>query len=151
MHDFERPTALVASILVNQNLDPKKNKPKSYEDMCFYRPADSSSRANSAYASAMLLMATRRKLPNWALFCFKEVTASADPTYTPKICGFVAKDALLLHPVQNGNGWDGMLIAMESASDQLRTFVADDGTEVELRVPHVHTKIIAEEGVTLFS
>ena len=42
-----------------------------------------------------------------------------------------------------------MLIALESASEQKRTFVADNGEEYELFVPLVHTKAIAEEGVVL--
>lgn len=151
MHDMERPTALVASILSNQNRDPKKGKAVTFEDMSFYKPRDHYSRADGAYGSAMLKMVERGTLPSWALFCFKGVTAAADLEYVPKTCALVAEDAILLHPVEKNGTWEGMLIAQESASMQRREFVSDDGRRVSLAVPRVGTKVICEEGVTLFS
>lgn len=150
LHDSERPTAMVSSILANQNRDPKKSKKApSWEDFSFYRPRNGTSSVSYVYGSAMLEMAKKRQLPSWALFCFKEVTATASAAYTPSLCAFVAEDAMLLHPVKVGNGWEGMLIALESASEQQRTFVDDEGTKLVLRVPHVHTKVICQEDVIL--
>lgn len=151
LHDNERPTAMVSALLANQNRDPKKTKkPYNWEDYSFYRAKQGGQTANYVYGSAMLEMAKRRTLPPWALFCFKEVTESASRDYVPQNCALVAQDAMLLHPVRSGNGWEGMLIALESASEQQRCFTADDGTKIRLTVPHVHTKAIAEEDVILY-
>jgi len=149
MHDLERPTALSATFLANKGRDPKKNKMINYLDLSFYKPRNGSDGADAVYGSAMMTMAKRRTLPSWALFCFKDVTSGASSDYVPEVCAFVAKDAMLLHPIKVDGGWEGMLIALESASEQKRTFVADNGEEYELFVPLVHTKAIAEEGVVL--
>lgn len=152
LHDNERPVAMVSAILANQNRDPKRTKkPYSWEDYSFYRPYQGKDVANYVYGSAMMQMAKHGKLPPWALFCFREITSSASSTYIPENCAFVAEDAMLLHPIKVGDGWEGLLIALESASNKDRCFVADDGTEVRLRVPHIHTKAIAEEGVVLLN
>jgi len=149
MHDGERPVAMVSAILANQNLDPKKGQPKSYEDFSFYKPRQGSSGADYVYGSAMMKLAKLRLLPSWSLFCFKGVTASASPAYDPETAAFMAEDAILLHPRKNGDGWEGMLIARETASLSTRTFVDDHGNTFSLKVPHIHTKVVCEEGVTL--
>jgi hypothetical protein len=141
---------MVSSILANQNRDPKKSKKApGWEDFSFYRPRDGATTANYVYGSAMLEMAKKGRLPSWALFCFREVTETASAAYKPAMCAFVAEDAMLLHPVKVGNGWEGMLIAQESASEQQRTFVDDGGQKYVLHVPHVHTKVVCQEDVTL--
>ena len=150
MHDLERPTAMISSILANQNRDPKKSgKPLNFLDFSFYKPRHGENSANYVYGSAMLKMAKERRLPAWALFCFKEVVSSASQSYKPEVCALVAEDAMLLHPVKTPEGWEGMLIAVESASDKVRMFTDDKGRKHTLTVPHVHTKAICEEGVVL--
>ena len=141
---------MVSALLANANRDPKKNKkPPTWEDFSFYKPRNGGNTANYVYGSAMLEMAKKGKLPSWALFCFKEVTETASSAYTPAMCAFVADDAMLIHPTRVGDGWEGMLIAMESASEQQRVFVDDSGAKHTLRAPHVHTKVVCEEGVVL--
>ena len=95
----------------------------------------------------MLLLAKKGLLPTWTLFCFKEVVAHADPSYTPGILAFVSDDAVLIHPVRTETGYKGLLIAQESASMSLRQMInPSTGEVISLRMPHIHTKIIAEEG-----
>lgn len=149
LHDLERPTALLTALTSNKGKDPRKNKLNTYLDMSFYKPRDTEASVDAAYGSAMLEMAKRGMLPSWTLFCFKEVTASADSSYKPETLALVAEDAVLLHPQQTPSGWEGMLIARESASLQEREFVSDTGQTVVLTVPLVHTKVICEEGVIL--
>jgi hypothetical protein len=113
MHDQERPTAMVSALLANSQLS-------------FYKPRNGGSTANYVYGSAMLEMAKKRRLPGWALFCFKEVVETASAAYVPAMCAFVAE-----------------------ASEQERVFVDDSGAKHVLRVPHVHTKVICQEDVIL--
>lgn len=152
LHNQERPSALLASLYINSKRDPKKGRPLTWRDFCFYAPTESGESANSDNGSAMMLLAKKGLLPQWALFCFKEVTQNSDPDYIPSVLAFIAEDAILLHPVKDGAGYKGLLIAQESASNSLRSMTnPTTGEVVNLRIPEVHTKIIAEEGVTLFS
>lgn len=152
LHDRERPTALLSSIYVNSNRDAKKSKAATWSDFCFYKPRNDGNSANSENGSAMLLLAKKGMLPTWALFCFKEVTTHADPDYQPKVLALVSDDAILIHPVRDELGYRGLLIAQESAGNSTRAMKNPETGEVfNLRIPPVHTKIVAEEGATLFS
>ena len=88
--------------------------------------------------------------PSWALFCFKQLSDMADPSYVPGVAGFVSEDAVLLHPTKVDGGYKGLLIARESAGNQRRDFVDDKGLTISLTVPPVRTKTIAEEDITLY-
>ena len=149
LFDYERPIAQLTSLTANGMRDPKKQKPYRYEDFSFYMPREAQDLPDGAYGAAMLTLVKRGKLPPWALFCFKQLTATASDDYEPAICALQSEDAILLHPRRTEMGYEGLLIAQESASSQRRVFVDDNGLEVVLTVPHVHTKVIAEEDVTL--
>ena len=98
----------------------------------------------------MLFLAKTGLLPTWALFCFKEVTANADPDYEPENAAFMSEDAILIHPVKTETGYKGLLIAQESASQAMRQMTnPKTGETVGLRMPLIHTKIIAEEGAQI--
>lgn len=94
-------------------------------------------------------MVKEDRFPSWALFCFKQLSEIADTSYVPSVTGFVSKDALLLHPVKEEDGYKGLLIAQESAGNQIRDFVDSKGNKFSLLIPCVKSKVIAEEDVTL--
>jgi len=151
LYEHELPTAQQTVLLANQQRDPKR-KAEAYkiEDFSFFKPKDSSKLPSSKYGSAALAMVKDGSFPSWALFCFKELSSIADPGYVPGISGFVSEDAILLHPVKAETGYKGLLIAKESASNQVRQFSDGRGGSLILNVPFVHTKIIAEEDITLY-
>ena len=151
LHDAERPIALNTTVLAAQNRDPKKGgKPPTYLDYSFYKPTESGDRPDYVYGSAYAELVKSKRLPPWALFCYKDLFASAHAGYVPAECALIADDAILLHPRRTGtNSFEGLLIAQESASEKLRDFVADDGKVYKLLIPHVGTKLIAQEGVIL--
>lgn len=62
---------------------------------------------------------------------------------------YQCEDAILLHPVGHGNGYMGMLIAMESASRRTREMTNEHGQTIKVQMPTIGTKIIADEGVIL--
>ena len=74
LHEMERPLALQTSVFVNSKLDPKKGKTTQYSDFCFYGSGEDGMSARGQLGAAMLKLHKIRKLPPWALFCFKEVT-----------------------------------------------------------------------------
>lgn len=149
LHDMERPIAQQTALTANQNRDAKKKKqPYTMLDFCVYKPLHAEDLPSGHYGAAALLMVKKGTFPSWALFCFKELQAQATQGYEPALPAIVAEDAVLLHPVESEGGFKGMLIALESASEQVRQFETPNGP-VLLGVPHVHTKAIAEEDVVL--
>lgn len=150
LHNMERPVALLSSIYVNSQRDPKKNKAASWMDFCFYKPRNDGNSANVENGSAMMALAKKGFLPAWTLFCFKEVTAHYDSDYEPQVLAFIAEDAILIHPVRTETGYTGLLIAQESAGMRMRDMInPETGETIRLRIPSIHTKIVAEEGAKL--
>lgn len=147
LHDRERPIALLASLQANQNRDRKKHKePYTYLDFSFYKPRNNEDSPEGYYGASYLELLRKGLLPSWALFCYSAMNDAADPSYIPGEPALIAKDAMLLHPKKKGNGYEGLLIALESAGDQVRTFTSTKGVEVVLRVPYVESKAVAREG-----
>lgn len=131
----------------NSNRDRKKKaEPYSYLDFSFYKPRNNEDSPEGYYGASYLDLLRRRLLPSWALFCYQAMSDAADPSYVPGEPALIADDVILLHPTKKGNGYEGLLIALESAGDQVRTFVSTKGVEVVLRVPYVETKAVAREG-----
>lgn len=150
LHEYERPTALQSSMVANQNRNPKKQqKAYTYLDFSFYKPIGDGETPQEHNGSAYMELIRSKRMPPWGLFCFKSLSASAADGYVPDEPGFVARDAVLVHPEKTAGGWKGLLLAQESASDQYRVFVDSRGNTFKLRVPYVSTKVIAEEGVVL--
>ena len=150
LYQLELPTAQQTALIANQQRDPKKKvEPYKFTDFSFFKPVNSNERPSSQYGSAALAMIKAGTFPSWALFCFKQLSEMADPSYVPGVAGFVSEDALLLHPTKTEFGYQGLLIARESAGNQKREFMDEKGNKISLSVPPVHTKTIAEEDVIL--
>ena len=149
LHELERPTAMLSSLYANSQRDPKKTKAYSYTDFSFYKPMADGETPQSHYGAAYLELLRTKKLPPWALFCYKALSVSAAADYVPSEPGFVAEDAVLLHPEKVGDGYKGLLIALESASDQSRTFTNANGDKIKLTVPYIDTKVVAQENSIL--
>lgn len=143
---MERPIALQTSLIANQNRDPKKRRnPFTWEDFAMYSSQKNENQADGRYGAAMLQLIKQNRMPPWALFCYKELAASANQEYVPAEPAFIAEDAILLHPVKKTGGYEGLLIAAESAGDQTRVFTDSKGNRVTLRVPFIETKFVARE------
>ncbi len=137
---------MLSSLQANQNRDKKKTpKPYSYLDFSFYKPPADDDGPSGHYGSAYKELIRLKLMPSWALFCYKEIASSAAPDYVPGEPALISSDAILLHPEFKDGGYHGLLIALESAGDQVRTFVSTKGVEVDLRVPYIETKVVAME------
>lgn len=150
LYELELPTAQQSALIANQNRDPKKQKrPFNMDDFSLFKPLEDRNLASAQYASAAVKMIKNGQLPPWALFCYKEMAAQADPAYDPGVCSYKCDDAMLLHPERRHDGWFGMLVAQESASGQVREMTNEHGATIKVQIPPVRTKIVAEEDVTL--
>lgn len=132
------------------NRDKKRQgKPYTYLDFSFYKPQDSGEAPEGHNGAAYLEVIRLKLMPSWALFCYKEIAASATPGYVPGEPALIAEDAILFHPELRPGGYTGLLVALESASDQRRTFTSTKGTQVVLQVPFIETKVVARENELL--
>ena len=152
LHEYESPIANIASMMANQNRDPKKRKePYKLEHFCLYKPKEEQNLPKYVYGSAAIEAINNGLYPSWALFCYKELAASAHDSYKPSNCIAVSEDAILLHPTVESDGIRGLLIAMESAGGQKRTLVDAKGTSYYVTIPPIGTKMEAAENVKLFN
>ena len=90
-------------------------------------------------------------MPPWALLCYKELIAGADPEYKPSVLAYQCDDAILIHPEPHEKTWVGLLVALEDASEQERTLVNEYGNEIKVWIPKINTKVIAEENIALLA
>lgn len=148
LHEEERPTALLTSILVNVNRNPKKSKVAKYEDYCFYMPLEARNLPSQEYGSAAMRLMAASEFPSWALFIYKDLKDASGPV-TPARLALRGKNAIILAPETAKETVKGMLIAQESASDQWVEMVDDDGHWWLVQIPALTGKIVAHEGVEM--
>ena len=150
LHELERPTALLTSVLANVNRNSKsRKKPYDMTEFALYLSREDRNLPSGSYGAAALILANSGKFPTWALFCYKELISGARQGYKPKIVAYIHEDAILLHPRHVQNGVTGFLIARKEASAQCLTFVDEHGDEVRLWVPVINAEVVAEEDITL--
>jgi len=149
LHALEMPVALGTAVYANSQRDPKaQKKPYSPLDFSLYKQIENNG-PDSYSAACYMALVKSGQLPAWALFCYKDVSsAGARPLSSPP-SALIAHDAILVAPRKTELGVKGLLIAQESASDQVRQFRNLEGNTLDLRVPLIHTKVIAQEDAIL--
>lgn len=152
LHAAERPVALNTQLLANLNRDPKKQKkPIPIEEFFLYQPREERDLPSGSAGAAAISLISSGMYPAWALFCYKELASGASES-APPLLAFMAEDAILLAPQRTpAGGYKGLLIALESAGDRWIRMESPCGKKVELFVPAVPTKVVAEDDVTLRS
>ncbi len=148
LHEQERPVSMLASIMVNQARDPKKNKPVEMSDFYLYEPRELQNLPSGRFGAAAIELVRKGKFPSWALFCFKQLSQGASGS-PPALLAYIGVDCMVIAPVASPSGVTGLFIGMESASDQVRELKSPDGKVVTLKIPFIETKIIAEEDLVL--
>jgi hypothetical protein len=148
----EKPIALQTSVIANSNRDTKRQrKPYSIDDFTIFKTAaelNLPSKMNAAAAHAAIKAGL---MPTWALFIYPDLAAAYDENVVPDSVILVAEDAILINPRKQKDGFKGLLVARESSSMQSRLFKDENGQEHWLKMPHVKTKVIAEENMELAS
>lgn len=148
LHELEMPIALNTAVYANSQRDPKSSKKALGPlDFAMYKRLETEGPAGY-YASCYIAALKAGLLPHWALFCYKEIAPSANGP-AGRLSVLVAEDAILVGPRRTGEGFKGLLIALESASEERRTFEGPDGEAFDFMLPLIETKVIAREDVTL--
>ena len=148
LHELELPVALNTAVYANSQRDPKSNKKTAGPmDFAFFKPIGGEG-PGGYYAACYLHLVAKKELPNWALFCYKDVAPSARGRVGGQYALF-AHDAILIGPRKTESGYKGFLIAQDSASEEVRTFSDPNGNFYDLTLPLIATKVVAKEDVTL--
>lgn len=148
----EKPTALLTSVLANSNRDSKRQrKPYTLEDFTIYKRKEDLNLPTRRNAAAAVKAIEAGLMPTWALFIYPDLVAAYDENTVINSVILAADDAILLNPSKSDNGFIGLLVARESSSLSKRLFTDENGSQYWLEVPHVGTKVVAEESVELTS
>lgn len=148
LHENERPTALLTSVFINANRNPKKTKPVKYEDYCFYVPASLRNLPNTEYGSAAMRLMSQESFPGWALFIYKDLKSVATTLAPPRLA-LRAQNALILAPSIKDGMVRGMLLAQETAFDQWVEMTDDDGDKFLVQIPALSGKVTAQEDMEM--
>jgi hypothetical protein len=150
LHEYERPIALLASQTAEINRNRKKRKkPYTIDEFYLYKEKGDQDLPSSRYGAAAKRLIEMGVFPVWALFIYKDLISQADDSLPPEDLALVAEDAIILAPTYEGFECHGMLIAMESASDQIRRFSTVHGDFIELRMPTLNAKVSAIEDAVI--
>lgn len=87
-------------------------------------------------------------LPPWAIFCFPDFKHATESPARPDDVALIGDDFILLAPVAIDGGYEGLLIAEQSASSQRRT-ASFEGRELEVLIPPFEGYVYAKAGVEI--
>lgn len=148
LHEEERPTALLTSVMVNVNRNPKKSKAAKYDDYCFYMPLEARNLPSQEYGSAAMRLMATSEFPSWALFVYKDLKAASGPVAPAKLA-LRGANAIILAPESTKETVKGMLIAQESAYDQWVEMKDDEGHWWLVQIPALSGKVSAHEAIEM--
>lgn len=148
LHALERPQAQISQLLYNTNIS-KKNKALALDKFYMYQPAEDKNVAASKFANAAQALIRAGKFPSWALFCYKELVAQANDLTPPNVLCYQSESAIILAPEIDKGHVTGLLIVLEEADESIQTMRSDTGHTITVKMPHVHTKVVAQDDVRL--
>lgn len=150
LHDYERPLSLLAYQNAEINRDRKKQRtPYRLEDFYFYADKELANLPEPRFGAAAMALIKNKLFPSWALFAYRELKERAGDALPPELLCVQCEDAILLAPNTESHSITGLLIACESASEQVRKMTSPCGLEVEVRMPVVSNKYEATEDAEL--
>ena len=147
LHAGELPVANLAALMANINRDSKKNK-KGFNvmDFAFYAEEKDLNLPDEAPAAAYMHLLENKKIPAWALFCYKEFQSRGKDVEPPQPVAAIGEGVLLLAPKEKNGGLEGLLLARSEVSgEQVQASIA--GYEITLAIPEFTEQIIAREDV----
>ena len=148
-HMQEQPVALLSSIFANANRDPKKKKdPYKIEDFYLFQQLEDRNIPSSAFGAAAMELVKRNLFPNWALFSYKDLKASANGQ-PPSVLAYICDSALILAPVITGQSVSGMVIAQEASYGKNLLMESPCGKTIKVAMPIYNSKFYAEENVSM--
>ena len=141
LHAAERPIANLHAWYATAHRDSdQRREPFSMEEFCWFLPPKDREMGQappSAAGAAMLALCEQHQVPGFAMAFYDALATAGEGTPPPSLLALLAEDALLLAPVEHQDGWQGLLLAEDSAAGQQRIFklAGDPQRLVTLLVP----------------
>ena len=137
LHEEEIPISILALQQAEMNRDRKKH-PDPYElkDFFCWDPHGDKDSVDAVVGAAVMEIAKQKKLPAWALFCYKDLVTNAGKADPPKILMLESPSAVLIAPRFDIDKMKvkGCLICKEDSYGKKIIFKGY-GYEVTTRVP----------------
>lgn len=150
LHEYERPIAVLAWQQAELNRDKKKKRqPYTLDDFYLYGNESNINAPNARYGAAAKKLIQMEKFPLWGLFVYKDLISQSENALPPDDLAAIASDCIVIAPIYEDFECSGMLIALESASGQLREFTSINGQVIQMRVPELQNKVNAIEDAVL--
>ena len=127
----------------------KKKKPFSIDEFYFYADRSKLDLPEARFGAAMMRLIEQQKFPTWALFVYKDLKSRANEALPPELLCYSCDDAIILAPDADNESVTGMLIALESCSNQWRTMQSPCGSTIRALLPEMTAKVQAIEEATL--
>jgi len=111
------------------------------EDFCWHLPpaaaGDAPHGPPAEAGAAMLALCEAQQVPGFAMAFYDALATAGEGVTPPTLLALMADDALLLAPVEQQDGWRGLLLAEDTAAGQVREFkmAGDPQRVVSLLVP----------------
>lgn len=150
LHNIERPIAYLAYQNAEINRDSKKrHEPFTPEEFYYYQDQSQKNLPEPKYGAAALALIEMELFPNWALFTFKDLKARAADAVAPEFLCLQCEDAILLAPDIDNSIASGMLIACNTASEEVREMKSPCGKSLRVRMPAINNRFEASEDAEL--
>jgi hypothetical protein len=146
LHEQEIPIAQLVAQQAEVNRDAKKRKRPFAIDEFYIYPMDGEKDSISGkYGAAAKELISSGRFPRWGLFIYKELMENADKGKVPEHLCLIGENAIILAPEFNDTGCNGMLIALEGASNRTISMTDDKQKVYRVRMPEIKTKVVANE------
>ncbi len=149
LHELESPIALLTSLTANINRDSKKQKkPYKMNDFFLFEPSEDRNIPTGTYGAAAMKLIEIDQFPSWALFVYKDLSASSNGA-PPSLLAFIHEEAILLAPIVKGDLATGMLICTEKAYKKTLEMKSPCGEVISVDIPPLKGAYVAIEDIEL--
>jgi hypothetical protein len=146
LHQEELGIAFISYQIAEYTRDRKvRRKPYKPEEFYCFASADDTNLPEPRYGAAAIKLAELGEFPTWALFAFVDLKKRGKDALPPELLCLRCEDAIILAPNIEGSKVTGMLIALKSASNQIREMEATGGATIMIRLPKIEDKVVAIE------
>lgn len=117
-------------------------------DFFLFEPNEDRNIPTGTYGAAAMKLIEIDQFPSWALFVYKDLSASSNGA-APSLLAFIHKEAILLAPIVKGDLVKGMLICTERAYKKTLEMRSPCGEVISVDIPPLKGAYVAIEDIEL--
>ena len=117
-------------------------------DFFLFEPSEDRNIPTGTYGAAAMKLIEIDQFPSWALFVYKDLSASSNGA-PPSLLAFIHEEAILLAPIVKGDLVTGMLICSEKAYKKTLEMKSPCGGVISVDIPPLKGAYVAIEDIEL--